>query len=202
VLPEYKVRDLPLAGRDITDLINTTAGVVGSNIAGAPTGFSMTTRDGIPVNQGRYNSGVFTQTFVSPDLVDEVRVIVAPADAEFGRGSGQVQMHTRSGTNEFQGSVFWSNRNSATDAATFANNFNGTGKNYLNRNQYGGRLGGPIIRNKTFFLLLIRRAANGSEVDRHANRHDANGATRHFPILPGRSERGIDGCCSHSRSDR
>src|SRR5438128_2164214 len=50
VLPEYKVRDLPLAGRDITDLINTTAGVVGSNIAGAPTGFSMTTRDGIPVN--------------------------------------------------------------------------------------------------------------------------------------------------------
>src|SRR5438132_11560571 len=95
VLPEYKLRDLPLGGRDVTDLVNAMPGVVGTNISGAPTGFSMTTRDGIPVNQGRYNPGVFTQTFISPDLVDEVRIIVAPADAEFGRGSGQVQMATR-----------------------------------------------------------------------------------------------------------
>src|SRR5439155_19065 len=82
-----------------------------------------------------YNPGVFTQTFISPDLVDEVRIIVAPADAEFGRGSGQVQMATRSGTNEYRGSVFWANRNSVWDAATFNNNFNNLGKDYLNRNQ-------------------------------------------------------------------
>src|SRR5919198_965411 len=50
VLPEYKIRDLPLAGRDVLDLVNTTAGTQGSNFAGAPTGFAMTTRDGIPVN--------------------------------------------------------------------------------------------------------------------------------------------------------
>jgi hypothetical protein len=155
VLPEYKVRDLPLTGRDVLDLIQTTAGVRDSNIAGAPTGFSMTTRDGIPVNQGRYNAGVFTQTFISPDLVDEVRVIVAPADAEYGRGSGQVQLSTRSGTNQFRGSVFLSNRNSVWDASTFSNNFNHVGKDYLNRNQYGGRLGGPFVRNKTFFFFLF-----------------------------------------------
>ena len=154
VLPEYKLRDLPLGGRDVTDLVNAMPGVVGTNISGAPTGFSMTTRDGIPVNQGRYNPGVFTQTFISPDLVDEVRIIVAPADAEFGRGSGQVQMATRSGTNEYRGSVFWANRNSVWDAATFNNNFNNLGKDYLNRNQYGGRFGGPIVRNKTFFFFL------------------------------------------------
>ena len=154
VLPEYKLRDLPLGGRDVTDLVNAMLGVVATNISGAPTGFSMTTRDGIPVNQGRYNPGVFTQTFISPDLVDEVRIIVAPADAEFGRGSGQVQMATRSGTNEYRGSVFWANRNSVWDAATFNNNFNNLGKDYLNRNQYGGRFGGPIIRNKTFFFFL------------------------------------------------
>jgi len=154
VLPEYKLRDLPLAGRDVTDLVQAMPGVVGTNISGAPTGFSMTTRDGIPVNQGRYNPGVFTQTFISPDLVDEVRIIVAPADAEFGRGSAQVQLATRSGTNEYRGSVFWGNRNSVWDAATFNNNFNNLGKDYLNRNQYGGRLGGPIIKNKTFFFFL------------------------------------------------
>jgi len=155
VLPEYKVRDLPLAGRDVIDLIATAPGTRDSNFAGAPQGFTMTTRDGIPVNQGRYNSGAFTQTFISPDLVEEVRVIVAPADAEFGRGSGQVQLATRSGTNQFRGSVFWSNRNSFWDASTFNNNFNHIGKDYLNRNQYGGRLGGPIIHNKTFFFFLF-----------------------------------------------
>jgi len=155
VLPEYKIRDLPLAGRDVIDLIATAPATRESNFAGAPTGFTMTTRDGIPVNQGRYNPGAFTQTFISPDLVDEVRVIVAPADAEFGRGSGQVQLATRSGTNNFHGSLFWSNRNSFWDAATFNNNFNRLGKDYLNRNQYGGRIGGPIIRNKTFFFFLF-----------------------------------------------
>ena len=155
VLPEYKLRDLPLADRDITDLINAMPGVQGTNVAGAPTGFTMTTRDGIPVSQGRYNVGAFTQTAVSPDLVDEVRIIVAPADAEYGRGSAQLQMLTRSGTNEFKGSLFWSNRNSVWDANTFSNNFNRVGKNFLNRNQFGGRIGGPIVKNKTFFFTLI-----------------------------------------------
>jgi hypothetical protein len=60
------------------------------------------TRDGVPRRTGRYAAqmGVSTTTYVSPDLVEEVRVIVAPADAELGRGSGQVQMATRAGTNQ------------------------------------------------------------------------------------------------------
>jgi hypothetical protein len=49
----------------------------------------------IPVSDGRYDIGASTTTYVSPDLVDEVRVIVAPADAETARGSGQIQMSTR-----------------------------------------------------------------------------------------------------------
>jgi hypothetical protein len=187
VLPEYKIRDLPLAGRDVIDLIQTTAGVRDSNFAGAPTGFTMTTRDGIPVNQGRYNAGAFTQTFISPDLVDEVRIIVAPADAETGRGSGQVQMSTRSGTNEFRGAVFWSNRNSVWDANTFNNNFNKVSKDFLNRNQYGGRLGGPIARNKTFFFFLfegqraVQKAVVTPIVLTDASRQ---GVFRYFPNVP------------------
>jgi hypothetical protein len=155
VLPEYKVRDLPLATRNILDLVNTTPGVQGSNFAGTRGTQLNTTRDGIPISDGRYDIGAATSTYTSPDLVDEVRVIVAPADAELGRGSGQIQMSTRSGTNNFRGSLFWVNRNSKLNANSWSNNFNGVGKNYYNGNQFGGRVGGPIIKNKTFFFFLF-----------------------------------------------
>ncbi len=155
VLPEYKVRDLPLATRNVLDLVGTTAGTQGSNFAGGRLSQLNTTRDGIPVSDGRYDVGASTSTYVSPDLVDEVRVIVAPADAETGRGSGQIQMSTRSGTNEFHGSVFWVNRNSKLAANSWNNNFQGVGKDYYNGNQFGARIGGPIIKNKTFFFFLF-----------------------------------------------
>jgi hypothetical protein len=155
VLPEYKIRDLPLATRNVLDLVNTATGTQGSNFAGGRLTQLNTTRDGIPVSDGRYDVGAATATYVSPDLVDEIKVIVAPADAETGRGSGQIAMSTRSGTNQFTGSLFWVNRNSKLAANSWLNNFNGAGKNYYNGNQYGGRIGGPIYRNKTFFFFLF-----------------------------------------------
>src|SRR5216117_3962549 len=155
VLPEYKVRDLPLASRNILDLVSTASGAQGSNFAGGRLTQLNTTRDGIPVSDGRYEVGASTSTYVSPDLVDEVRVIVAPADAEMGRGSGQIQMSTRSGTNDFRGSLFWVNRNSKLNANSWNNNFVGAPKDYYNGNQFGGRIGGPIIKNKTFFFFLF-----------------------------------------------
>src|SRR5881296_3050430 len=171
VLPDYKVRDLPLGGRNVMDLLTRTAGVsnavsgegtnTGSSagdvgfFAGGRLSAVNTTRDGFVVSDGRYLHGAFSSTYVSPDLVEEVRVITAPVDAEMGRGNGQVQMSTRSGTNQYRGSVFWNNRNSALDASNWFNNFNSIPKDYENRNQYGARLGGPIIKNKTYFFFLI-----------------------------------------------
>src|SRR5437763_7835052 len=171
VLPDHQVRDLPLGGRNVMDLLRTTGGVSNSisgttSNDGATAGDSgyfaggrlsavNTTRDGFVVSDGRYNHGAFSITYTSPDLVEEVRVITAPVDAEVGRGSGQVQMVTRSGTNQLRGSAFWYNRNSALDASNWFNNFNGVPKDYENRNQFGVRLGGPIIKNKTFFFFLI-----------------------------------------------
>src|SRR4030095_12677203 len=112
-----------------------------------------------------YSFGAFSTTYTSPDLVEEVRVITAPVDAEASRGSGQVQMVTRSGTNQFRGSAFWTNLNSALTANNWFNNFNGADKSYENRNQFGVRLGGPIIKNKTFFFFLI-------DDQRYASRQD------------------------------
>src|SRR5438094_83446 len=154
VLPEYKVRDLPLSSRNILDLVVTAPGTQGSNFAGGRLTQLNTTRDGIPISDGRYDTGAATTTYVSPDLVDEVRVIVAPADAEMGRGSGQIQMSTRSGTNELHGSLFWTNRNSKLAANSWNNNFQGVGKDYYNGSQFGGRVAGPIVKNKTFFFFF------------------------------------------------
>jgi hypothetical protein len=178
VLPDYKLRELPLATRNALDLVATTAATQGSSFAGSRTIAVNTVRDGVPVSDGRYDVGVSASTYVSPDLVEEVRVIVAPADAELGRGSGQVQMATRSGTNQFRGSLFWSNRNSALSANSWENNFNGVGKNYRNGNQFGGRIGGPVIRNKTFFFFLF-------EGQRFVTKHQFTGSVLTMPARQG-----------------
>jgi hypothetical protein len=161
ILPEYKVRDLPLPVRDVFGLVAATAGVQGSgdqmigNFAGGRLSAANTTRDGINVSAGRFEDGAWSVTYTSPDLVEEVKVVVAPVDAQTSRGSGQVSMVTRSGTNQFHGAVFWTNHNSALDANNWFNNFSSVAKDYDNRNQYGGRIGGPIKKNKTFFFLLF-----------------------------------------------
>ena len=129
-----------------------------------------TTRDGINVSAGRFEDGAWSITFASPDLVEEVKVVVAPVDAQTSRGSGQVSMVTRSGTNAFKGSAFWVNHNSALDSAAWFNNANNVSKSFDNRNQFGVRLGGPILKNKTFFFVLF-------EGQRDLKRQNATGNT-------------------------
>ena len=175
VLSSDKVRDLPLPTRDVFGLVSTTAGVQSSggfigNFAGGRLSQVNTTRDGVNVSAGRFEDGAWSITYSSPDLIEEVKVVVAPVDAETSRGIGQVSMVTRSGTNRYHGSVFWANHNSALDASSWFNNFNGVAKNYDNRNQFGGRVGGPIIKNKTFFFALY-------EGQRDLKREQATGAT-------------------------
>ena len=158
VLPEYRVRDLPALTGNTFNIVSNLPGVQRDGtgtfgyMAGGRLGDVNSTRDGINVNDGRYENGAWSTVFSPSDMVEEVKVIVAPVDAETSRGSGQVQMITRSGTNQFRGSVYWSNHNSALDANDWFNNQKGLGKSYDNRNQYGARVGGPIIKDKLFFF--------------------------------------------------
>jgi hypothetical protein len=156
VLPDTEVRSLPLASRNVIDLAFVSAGTVGENFGGARMSQINTTRDGLPTGDGRYLdwNGAYSGTFTSPDLVEEVQVNVSSVDAAVGRGSGQVRLQTRSGTNEFHGALFYSNQNSELSANNWFQNLVGTDKNYLNRNQFGGRVGGPIMRDKAFFFFL------------------------------------------------
>ena len=188
VLPEYKVNDLPLANRDVLALTSTMAGVVQGNqtasFAGSRTGAVQTLVNGVSVNDGRYQTGVYSATQLSPDLVEEVRILVSPADAETGRGSGAVQVSTRSGTNQFRGSVFYTNHNSALDSNTWFNNFNGVKTGYSNRNQFGGRIGGPVVRNKTFFFAVYdgQRTLQRANVNSPVYTAEARqGNFRYFP---------------------
>src|SRR5215475_11757064 len=82
-------------------------------------------------------------------------MIVNSIDTAANRGSGQVKMQTRSGDNDFHDAFFYSNRNSALAAQDWFKNLVGAEKTYSNRNQFGGRLGGPIKKNKAFFFVLI-----------------------------------------------
>jgi len=167
VLAEKQVRDLPLVSNNVLDLMQTMAGVRGATLgesttfAGISTGMVNTVRDGLSVQDGRYANGVGATTQVHPDMVGEFRVILTPVDAELGRGNGQVQILTRSGTNQFHGTGAWAIRNSKLDANTWSNNkqvVNGVWSpappTWINRNQLTGSLGGPIVKNKTFFFAL------------------------------------------------
>jgi hypothetical protein len=169
VLPEAQVRDLPLIGNDALDLMRVMGGIRGgpgseaTTFAGISAGMVNTTRDGMSVQDGRYLNGVFGTTVINPEMVGEMRVILTPVDAEMGRGNGQIQIATRSGTNRYTGAAVWSVRNTALDANTWDNNndinpvtgaWQPTTPTWFNRHEYTVSYSGPVIRNKTFFFAL------------------------------------------------
>jgi hypothetical protein len=162
-LAQTQVVDLPLVGRNVMDIATRIVpGVSGDGAANTTfAGITVTgagnvgiQMDGVSMNAGRHAHGLATPLSINPDMVDEVRVVVAAVDAE-GRGSAQVQMRTRSGTNQFHGGVTWNVRNSALNANTWASNRQGIEPIWYNRHQYTASVGGPIVRNKTFFFALF-----------------------------------------------
>ena len=177
VLSQEKISSLPLVGNDILDLVRilpgfreSAAGAGFDTFAGVPAGMANTTRDGLSVTDGRWNNGIFSTTTLNPDLVGEVRLILTPVDAEFGRGNGQIQITTRSGTNRYTGSAVWNVENTKLNPNTWSNNrqVNAAGEwaptqpDWRNNHEYSISYGGPIIRNKTFFFALWDQDINRS----------------------------------------
>jgi hypothetical protein len=185
VLSADRVGNLPLVGNNILDLLSVLPGYresAGGNqfdtIGGLGLNSVNTTIDGLSTNSTRRSAqdlgnSVFTVTAINPDMVGEVRLILAPVDAELGRGNAQVQIQTRSGTNRYTGSGVWSIQNSALAANSWMNNHtptlvngvqvsNKTTPDWRNVNQMTGTFGGPIIKNKTFFFFLYSQQINNS----------------------------------------
>lgn len=166
VVTERKIVDLPLNGRNVYQLAELQPGII--RVAGSGLQESETTDaqigaggtrfrdnqillDGVTNNNDR--QGGRTTLTLSPDAVEQFRVVTNNLSAEFGRSSGGLlSVVTRGGTNTFHGSVFWFLRNDNLDAATTFEARNNN-KGEFKRNHFGLTLGGPIIKDKSFFFF-------------------------------------------------
>ncbi len=165
VIGTRQLRELPIQIRNSpAALIGLQPGAIGNNIgAGTAPGFggsqsnrvgSITgaradqgniTVDGIDSNDSGTGQAFLTIGNIAIDSVQEFRAVTAIPGAGEGRSSGgQIQIATKSGTNEFHGSLREYNRTAATAANTFFNNKAGLPQRPLVRNQFGGSIGGPL----------------------------------------------------------
>ena len=181
--------DLPLGleagsgGRNPLIFLRLQPGVnVGANtggathVNGARDRAQNATLDGIDSNETSAGGSDFAPIRTNPDSLQEFRAITSNASAEFGRGSGaQVALVTKSGTNDFHGNLFYWYRGSGLAANEWENNLNTnalTGlaapKPFLLQHQYGGSIGGPVLKNRTFFFFNFQgqRQTRNSTVTR------------------------------------
>ncbi|MGC2639327.1 MAG: carboxypeptidase regulatory-like domain-containing protein [Acidobacteriaceae bacterium] len=162
------INDLPLVDRYVMDLVMLTPGVTeaddqcstgctGTNFVsnGSRNSTADVLMDGASVTNYEPNGGVTQATYTpSPEAVDEFRVEQSNFSAEYGFSGGSVvNMVTRSGTNNFHGSAYDFIRNTLTDANNWFNNLYDIPLPPVHRNNFGGTIGGPIIKNKTLFFF-------------------------------------------------
>ncbi len=153
-----QVRRLPMLNRSPLALIRTQAGVTNNGrtnttIHGQRVSYINVTLDGINIQDNfiRVNALDFLPNLLLLDQVAEFTISTSNAGASAGGGSAQIIFVTPSGTNRYHGSAYWSNRSNALAANTWFNNRDGIERPFLNQNQVGGALGGPIVKNKLLF---------------------------------------------------
>lgn len=147
-----QITDLPLNGRNPLTLISLQPGTASNGatntvINGQRSSFTNVTRDGLNVQDNfiRANATDFVPDRPNVDDVGEFTITTQNAGVEAGYGASQVQLVTPRGANEFHGAAYIYNRNSRFASNTFFNNRTGIVRPFLNRNQFGGKLGGPIF---------------------------------------------------------
>ena len=168
VVEPTSIRELPLNGRMLIDLVLT---VPGAHVGfGAQTGATNPLywrpgeRSAVVIGGARPNANFFlldgatntdptfnTQNLSpSPDAVKEFQVETSSYTADMGgAGGGQINIVTHSGSSQYHGTVYEFLRNGAMDASTFAS----MGNNHLVQNNFGASFGGPLIRKDTFFFI-------------------------------------------------
>jgi len=167
VVDRRLINDLPIIDRDVTELTYLTAGVtdmddqchncgstdfVSNGSRGASADILM---DGASVTNFEPNGGVTQAVYIpSPEAVEEFKVQQTNFSAEYGfSGATILNMITRSGTNKFHGSAYDFIRNTITDANDWFNDRNNQPIPPVHRHDFGGTLGGPIFKDKTFFFF-------------------------------------------------
>jgi hypothetical protein len=180
VVNRHFVENLPLNGRSFQSLFELTPGVVLTRATFNEQGqFSVNGQrananyfmvDGVSANigvsagsaPGQSAGGSLpaltalgsTNNLVSVDALEEFRILTSTYAPEFGRTPGaQVSIITRSGSNEFRGTLFNYFRNDALDASDWFANSRGLRRPAIRQNDFGGVLGGPVVRDRAFFFF-------------------------------------------------
>lgn len=168
VVTGEQVRELPLNGRSFVQLTQLQPGVSAANnfdskskglfggvdfsVNGNSGQSNLFLTDGANNNDTGSNRTILL--FPSIEAIAEFKSLRNSYGPEYGQAAGAViTIVTRGGSNDFHGSLFYFGRNDALNATEFFANRNGSGKNSLRRNDYGGSLGGPIIKDRAFFFF-------------------------------------------------
>jgi len=160
VIENKRIVDLPLNGRNpfalanLTPGVNPTGGGATPAMGGGRNSMSELQIDGMTNIAPENNVGINAAVYQPPvDSVAEFSVQVNSLAAEYGRfAGGVINVATKSGTNQLHGTVYDFLRNSVLDANDFFANKGGRAKGSFKRNDWGGTLSGPIVRDKTFFF--------------------------------------------------
>jgi hypothetical protein len=174
VVDSKAVVELPLSSRNYTQIVGLSAGVSGGvnnatqfgkgtqdySVNGADPGQNNYQMDGVAINNsansGSSNdSGIYAGIGIpNPDAVQEFKIQTSTYDASYGRNPGaNVNVVTKTGTNQFHGGLFEFLRNADLNANSFFDNRSGGGvQQKLTENQFGGNFGGPIKKNKIFIF--------------------------------------------------
>ena len=193
VIDSKRILEMPLNGRNYLQLAQFTVGVLPSRALGKGTrhdgerggegGFramGMNVAQNNILLDGNDNSsrnsggplGFQSQAVKPPvDAVSEFKVVTNNMSAEYGyRAGAKVLVSTKSGTNNFHGSVYEFLRNDKLDGTNFFANRVGAAKPTYRQNQYGGTIGGPVVKNKTFFFFSYQGDANPPGPKLHVER--------------------------------
>ncbi len=198
VIDEKANVDLPLASRNYLQLTLLTPGVVSPNPIGANGSFdsgATTGQNARPeINGNRFtavdyiidgmDNNEMASNFIAytpqPDAIQEFNLITQNAPADFGNYMGGViSVSTKSGTNKFHGSVFEFFRNNVLNANEWWRNLDGDPRQPLRWNQFGGAIGGPVVKNKLFFFA-----------DYEATRFDYPTSASSFSVLTAKERTG------------
>lgn len=180
-IDQRSLESLPIVGtrgRNPLDLLNFQPGVVfggntggGVNVNGSRDRAFNFTLDGIDINESTAGGSNFTPLRPNPDSIQEFQVVTSNFTAELGRSSGaQVTMVSRSGTNDYRGSIFEYYQTPRFNAKSYAESLQGSPKGQFVQHIFGGSLGGPLpgfgfadrnsftkpLRDKVFFFANLQ----------------------------------------------
>lgn len=162
---ESQAENIPNPGNDLTYMAQIAPGSVMNTGGGGLGNFSsygmsavsnLFTVDGMDDNDPflNVNDSGATNLTLGQNEIQEVSVVTNAYSGQFGGLAGaNVNYVTRSGTNEFHGRASWYWNGRAMNANSWFNNATGTPRSFVNANQYGGDIGGPIVKNKLFFYF-------------------------------------------------